>query len=91
MKNLNKIAICGVILLAVGFGWGVFHQELKGDKVFDCDGKKITLNTKIDVNDGEYIIEGNILRLWEDPLTLSDSDGNKLGPTNTHRQVCGVV
>lgn len=25
------------------------------------------------------LIEGNILRLWEDPLTLSDSDGNKLG------------
>lgn len=79
MKYLNKIAICGVILLVVGFGWGAFHKELTGDKLFDCDGKIITLNTKIDVNGGEYVIEGNILRLWEDPLTLSDNDGNKLG------------
>lgn len=79
MKNLNKIAICGVILLAVGFGWGVFHKELTGDKVFDCDGKVVSLNTKIDVNNGEYIIEGNVLRLWEDPLTISDNKGNKRG------------
>lgn len=79
MKYLNKVAICGAVLLIIGFGWGAFHKELTGDKIFNCDGKAITLNTKIDINDGEFIIEGNILRLWEDPLTISDDKGKELG------------
>lgn len=79
MKNLNKLAVAAAFLLVVGFTWGMFHKELTGDVVYSCDGKVLSLTTKIIVNDGEYNIEGNIFRLWEDPLTLSDNKGNTLG------------
>lgn len=79
MNKLNKLAVAAAVLLVVGFAWGSFHKELTGDKIYHCDGKVLSLNTEIDVNNGEYTIKGNILRLWEDPLTLIDNNGNKLG------------
>lgn len=79
MKYLNKIAVCGVILLVVGFGWGAFHKEISGDKIFKCNGVTISLNTKIIVDDGDYVVEGNILRLFEDPLELKNKDGKIIG------------
>lgn len=79
MKKINRLAIIAVVVLVVGFAWGSFHKELTGDKIYQCDGKVLSLNTEISVNDGEYTIDGNILHLWEDPLTLTDSNGSKLG------------
>lgn len=79
MKKLNKMALVAAVLLVIGFIWGSFYKELAGDKIYHCDGKVLSLNTEIDVNNGEYIIKGNILRLWEDPLTLSDNKGNTMG------------
>ena len=79
MKNLNKIAICAIAFLIVGFSWGMFHKELTGDKIYNCNGKVLSLNTEIDVNDGEYTVVGNVLRLFEDPLQLKNETGKVIG------------
>lgn len=79
MKFLNKVAICAIAFLIIGFGWGMFHKELTGDKIYDCNGKVLSLNTEISVNDGEYAIEGNMLRLFEDPLQLKDETKKVIG------------
>lgn len=79
MKKINKIAVIGIVLLIVGFTWGAFYKEISGDEVFKCNGVTISLNTKIIIDDGNYVIEGNILRLFEDPLELKNKDGEIIG------------
>ena len=80
MKNIkDKVIALGIIIV---IGLSIFIYSLspaQGEKIFSCDGKILSLNTKVVVNDGEYIIEGNILRLITDPLKIFDGNGNEIG------------
>lgn len=48
---------------------------------YDCDVKNLRLSTDIHISSNDQKIgkvSGNIFRFVEDPLTMTDSDGNKL-------------
>jgi len=48
---------------------------------YNCDVNSITFSTEISIKkNGEYLgkVTGNILKLLTDPLTMYDTDGNKL-------------
>lgn len=80
----RKISIFLVLLLLVNIcacGNDVPTNVNGNGRVYECDYKTLNLNTKITtIYNGENInISGNIFRLLEDPLTVTNSKGNTLG------------
>lgn len=82
MTNIKEKVIALGLIVVVGLSIFVYSlTPAQGEKILSCDGKVLSLNTKIVVNDGEYVIEGNILRLITDPLKMYDKDENEIGYT----------
>lgn len=87
-KLLRGATFCFIMVLTV-FLVGCTDMSARSDTssepkyvVYNCDVKKFKLSTTIQINkDGEKYgkVEGNILTLVEDPLTLYDSEDNKIG------------
>ncbi len=85
MKNtsirIRLIAL--VVLLAVVLTLGLIMKPKNIDNYaqYDCDVKNFRLSTDINISSNDTKIgnvSGNIFRFVEDPLTMKDSDGNKM-------------
>lgn len=77
-----KLIVYGVILVLL-IGAGLLSQQpIPTEGVvstYECDYKVMSLRTNIATTDStgkSATIEGNILALFEDPLTMKDSSGN---------------
>lgn len=85
MKNtsirIRLIAL--VVLLAIVLVLGLIMKPKNIDNYvqYDCDVKNFRLSTDIHISSNDSKIgnvSGNIFRFVEDPLTMKDSDGNKM-------------
>lgn len=82
MKKLYIFyAVAIVIALIIGI-CSMRDNKISTDFTeYNCDVKNLNMATTIDINKGNEKIgkvKGNILKFIEDPLTMYDSDGNKL-------------
>ena len=73
-----------VVIAIIAIITATSHKNVTGEnaRTYACDYKTMNLfNTKIEtVLNGETItISGNVLRLFTDPLTVKDSNGNVIG------------
>ncbi len=81
-KKSKRTIIIASILLAIIVASLIFGREAIGPNTeYKCDVKNFRLSTDIVIKtDGEKVgqVTGNIFRIVEDPLTMKDSDGNRL-------------
>lgn len=86
---MKKAIICGSILfigiiacLLISFSVPSANRVSENYTLYDCDVKVLNLNTKINITrDSEKFasVSGNILKLIEDPLTMYNTEGKKIG------------
>ena len=78
MKNKFLSLIISVSCLGLTVCSSV--TKLDTDKVYECDFKSLSLNTKIvtEFNGSEVTIKGDILKFVEDPLEMLDKDNKVL-------------
>lgn len=81
-RNTNRLKIYAIVLAAIVVLGIIFSGSKIGPNTkYDCDVKNLRLSTDIEISsEGKDIcqVSGNIFRIVEDPLTMKDSDGNKL-------------
>jgi len=77
----RTLSLLVAILMIVSLSAGSAEIKTGTSRVYKCDYKSLSINTKITTTlDGEKIsITGDIFRLFTDPLTVKDSKGNILG------------
>ena len=82
-KKYKRLIAFFVVVFLFWAAFMLFHREdLETNRQYKCDVKNFRLSTDIVVKqDGEKVgqVTGNIFRVVEDPLTLKDADGNKIG------------
>ena len=72
-----------IVLVAVVFIAGLIMTPKSIDNYvqYDCDVKNLRLSTDIQISSNNQkvgSVTGNIFRIVEDPLTMSDTEGNKM-------------
>lgn len=72
-----------IVLVAVVFIAGIIMTPKSIDNYvqYDCDVKNLRLSTDIQISSNNKkvgSVTGNIFRIVEDPLTMSDTEGNKM-------------
>ena len=72
-----------IVLVAVVFIAGIIMTPKSIDNYvqYDCDVKNLRLSTDIQISSNNQkvaSVTGNIFRIVEDPLTMSDTEGNKM-------------
>lgn len=80
MKRILSLLVAILMIVSL-LTYGSAEIKTGTDRVYKCDYKTLSMNTKITTTfDGEEIsITGNIFTLFTDPLTVKDSKGNVLG------------
>ncbi len=85
MKNtsirIRLIALVTVFAVVLIAGLIMKPKHIDNYVQYDCDVKNFRLSTDIHISSDDTKIgnvSGNIFRFVEDPLTLKDSDGNKM-------------
>lgn len=82
-KYKRLITIFVVIPFLIWAAFMLFHREdIETNRQYKCDVKNFRLSTDIVVKQEDKKVAqvtGNIFRVVEDPLTLKDADGNKIG------------
>lgn len=85
MKNasirIRLIALVIVFAIVLILGLIMTPKNIDNYVQYDCDVKNFRLSTDIHISSNNKEIgkvSGNIFRFIEDPLTMTDSDGNKL-------------
>ena len=79
--RFRLIALVVVFALILIAGIMTQPKHIEDYTQYDCDVKNLRLSTEIRISSNNVKIgnvSGNIFRLIEDPLTLSDTDGNKI-------------
>lgn len=79
--NKKIFALIMILLFSCLAACGDATDSANTGRVYECDYKTLSLNTKITTTfDGEKIsITGNLFTLFTDPLTVKDSKGTVLG------------
>ena len=75
------IAIVVILAIIIALGLIMKPESIENYVQYDCDVKNFHFSTDINISSNDTNIgnvSGNIFRFIEDPLTMTDSDGNKL-------------
>lgn len=79
--KLQFILLLALITIVFIFGITQGPPSINNYTQYDCDVKNLRLSTDIQIRcNSEKIgsVTGNIFRIVEDPLTMNDTDGNKV-------------
>lgn len=79
--RIKLIAIVVILAIIIALGLIMKPESIENYVQYDCDVKNFRLSTDIHISSNDQKIgkvSGNIFRFIEDPLTMTDSDGNKL-------------
>lgn len=82
-KKYKRLIAFLVAMFLVWAAFMIFHREdIETSRQYKCDVKNFRLSTDIVVEqEGKKVaqVTGNIFRVVEDPLTMKDAKGNKIG------------
>ncbi len=82
-KKYKRLIAFLVAMFLVWAAFMIFHREdIETNRQYKCDVKNFRLSTDIVIKQNEKKVgqvTGNIFRVVEDPLTLKDVKGNKIG------------
>lgn len=79
--RIKLIAIVVILAIIIALGLIMKPESIENYLQYDCDVKNFRLSTDIHISSNDQKIgkvSGNIFRFIEDPLTMTDSDRNKL-------------
>lgn len=82
-KKYKRLIAFLVAMFLVWAAFMIFHRDdIETSRQYKCDVKNFRLSTDIVVEqEGKKVaqVTGNIFRVVEDPLTMKDAKGNKIG------------
>ena len=84
MKRTNLIkliAIIAILTVVIIIGGTQTPPRIDNYTQYNCDVKNFKLSTNIQISTNSkelFTVSGNILKFIEDPLTMKDTEGNKI-------------
>lgn len=84
MKRTNLIkliAIIAILAVVIIIGGTQTPPRIDNYTQYNCDVKNFKLSTNIQISSNSkelFTVSGNILKFIEDPLTMKDTEGNKI-------------
>ena len=84
MKRTNLIkliAIIAILTVVIIIGGTQTPPRIDNYTQYNCDVKNFKLSTNIQISSNSkelFTVSGNILKFIEDPLTMKDTEGNKI-------------